>query len=149
MTKGGPMKRLILLILAVSIGGCSTINTLDDTRNYSPNRVETAIFPFYYRQVFYAAEKACDDLGLKIYQSDENKGLIVAKTPIRSPFAMFNDETLSFGEKVAIYVYADTSKNTAVDVVVQKRNLADITYIDWRPKIIKEIRRNLFQHFPK
>ena len=143
------MKRLILLVLAVSVIGCSTINTLDDTRIYSPNRVKTAIFPFYYRQVFYAAEKACYDLGLKIYHIDKTKGIIVAKTPIRSPFDMFNDETLSFGEKVAIYVYVDTSKNTAVDVVVQKRNLADITYIDWRPKIIKEIRSNLFQYFPK
>ena len=143
------MKRLIVIFLLISAIGCSTINTLDDTRNYSPNRVTTAIFPFYRNQVFYAAEKACDDLGLIIYHSDKAKGIIIAKTPIRSPFAMFNDETLSLGEKVAIYIYATTSKNTSVDVVVQKRNLADITYVDWRPKIISAIRTNLFHHFPK
>ena len=139
------MKRLSFLIIlfitiSILISGCATINTLDDTRNKAPKRVKSVTFLFPYENVFKAAKEACQDLGLTIYSEDEVKGRIYAKSTWRFLSVLRNEGVFGSGEQIGIYLTALINEPyTKVEVAVQKSNLLDLGFTDWRHRILKLI----------
>ena len=132
---------LIGLALILLACGCATVNTLDETRSKEPSRVELAVFNHTADKVYEAAKKACTDLKLHIYHEDRQEGKIYAWSHLRWSSLLLIQ--LGYGEKVGVYVTPLDASKTKVEVVVQKRFLADAGFSDWRKKILAVIEGNL------
>jgi len=127
------IRLIAVFTLTLFISGCSTVNTLDTTREERPHRKKSSMFKYPYDDVFAAAQTACGDLGLRIYQQNKDKGQIYAKSVVRWFGLIF----IGYGEKVAIYVMPVENDYVQTEVVVQKTYLLSIGYVDWRDRILK------------
>jgi hypothetical protein len=128
------MPRLIVIVaLFLCMTACSTVNTLDTTREERPHRKKSSMFNYSYDDVFNAAKTACQELGLRVYQENRSKGQIYAKSLVR----WFGLVFVGYGEKVAVYVLPVEEDYVQVEVVVQKVYLLSVGYVDWRDRILK------------
>jgi len=140
-----PLFRLITLFaLILLISACSTVNTLDTTREERPHRKKSSMFNYSYDEVFNAAQAACKELGLRIYHQDKNKGQIYAKSVVRWFGLIF----IGYGEKVAIYIIPVEQDYIQTEVVVQKIYLLSIGYVDWRDRILNTMDKILENRLP-
>ncbi len=126
-------KSILIFSLLLCLTACSTVNTLDTTREERPHRKKSSMFNYSYDNVFNAAKEACKELGLRIYQEDRKKGQIYARSVVR----WFGLVFVGYGEKVAIYVIPVEENYVQVEVVVQKVYLLSVGYVDWRDRILK------------
>ena len=129
------IKSIIIFTLILFVSACSTVNTLDTTREERPYRKKSSMFKYPYDDVFAAAQAACGNLGLRIYHQNKEKGQIYAKSVVRWFGLIF----VGYGEKVAIYVMPVEEDYVQTEVVVQKTYLLSIGYVDWRDRILKEM----------
>ena len=133
--KATTFKPIAVFIIIAFLAGCSTVNTLDTTREKRPHRKKSSMFNYPYDEVFSAAESACKKLGLQVYYRDEGKGKIYARSLVRWLSVIF----VGYGEKVAIYIIPVEEDYIETEVVVQKVYLLSVGYVDWRDKILKEM----------
>ena len=143
------MKKLLFLIsmfiaICVFFSGCATVDTLDATRERLPKRVKSITFLYPPEDVFQVAKKACHDLGLTIYSQDEADGKIYAKSSWKFLSVLRNEGVIGSGEQVGIYFTTlSDGPYTKVEVVVQKSNLLDLGFTDWRQRILKLMAEHL------
>jgi hypothetical protein len=137
----------LILGTAFLVNGCATVNTLDTTRTELPERVKSSVFDYPYSEVFQEAGDVCKELKLAIYAEYEDEGRIYAKSSWRWLFVLATQGTFGFGEKVGIYITALDEFSTKVEVVVQKTNLLDVGYADWRVKILELLSERLENKF--
>ena len=138
------MKKILALFAAVVLfSGCATVNTLDKTRASHPERAVSFTFDYPYFSVYAAVKKACKDLKLVVYSEDQKKSKVYAHSHLRWVPLILTQGTFGFGEKVGIYLKPLGEDKTKVEVVLQKANLLDIGYADWRKRLKKAIEDNL------
>ena len=123
--------RSVLVVLAVGLGGCATMSTLDT----ASGGTEVRVYEKTYDEVWKAAVRAMSS-NLTIVEVNKNAGVI--KSEARAGMA-------TWGEVVGLFVTPTPSGKPGyvIRVVSMKRSTMQITGQDWEPGVAAILRAEL------
>lgn len=113
-----------ICMLATLAGGCASVDTVRQAQGEGVSR----IYPAAYEPVFNATLAAAQKKELEVVDSDKAAGRVTLSHGVT---------WWSWGERIAVFIKADTEKTTAVEIV-SKPVLAPLNFPpDW-PQILHE-----------
>ncbi len=118
---------LLLAVLLLSAGGCSTLADVRRSQGQGTSRVYNARFD----TVWGAIPKALEDLGLCVVSDNKEEGYVLAQKGMTL--------VLSAGENVAVFVTRVDEEKTKVEAVSKKVKMTDILARSWEEPILDKL----------
>lgn len=122
--------RIILILLLVSILGCTSLQTVKESRGKGVSK--TYVYP--YDKMYKYARDAVWQSPILIKEESKKDGYIYAEGPMTD---------WSAGEWVGVFLYRIADDTTRVEIVSKKKLKTNLWATDWTKVIFGEIDRKI------
>ncbi len=124
------MKRLLILLCAFTIAGCTTLHDATSARGTGVSRT----FERPFDSVWDAALLAVSESKLDLVASQRDRGEILAQRGMSA---------FSYGENVAIFVTEIATDSTTVEVVSKRALATNVIAKNWTSELLNTIEQSL------